>query len=104
MRDNVTLPLGSIAVTDKIELDYGLISGIFGKAGGKTRNFVGAVKLLICNRMDDAVSVHRVLSMSSDERFGLLGIHDSIAERSVYGTLQKVGGRYFGFGGVRACF
>ncbi len=34
MRDNVTLPLGSIAVTDKIESDYGLISGIFGKAGG----------------------------------------------------------------------
>ena len=28
MRDNVTLPLGSIAVTDKIESDYGLISGI----------------------------------------------------------------------------
>ena len=35
MRDNVTLPLGSIAVTDKIELDYGLISGIFGKAGAR---------------------------------------------------------------------
>ena len=31
MRDNVTLPLGSIAVTDKIESDYALISGIFGK-------------------------------------------------------------------------
>ncbi|MCL5440273.1 MAG: hypothetical protein M1448_00065 [Candidatus Marsarchaeota archaeon] len=41
MRDNVTLPLGSIAVTDKTESDYALISGIFGKAGGKTRNFVG---------------------------------------------------------------
>ena len=87
-----------------MESDYGLISGIFGKAGGKTRNFVGAVKLLICNRMDDAVSVHRILSMSFDERFGLLGIHDSIAERSIYRTLQKVGSRYFGFGGVRACF
>ncbi|MCL5440811.1 MAG: hypothetical protein M1448_02935 [Candidatus Marsarchaeota archaeon] len=35
MRDNVTLPLGSIAVTDKIESNYVLISGIFGKAGGK---------------------------------------------------------------------
>lgn len=41
--------------------------------------------------MDDAVSVHRILSMSSDERFDLLGIHDSIAERSIYKTLQKVG-------------
>ena len=91
MRDNVTLPLGSIAITDKIESDYGLISGIFGKAGGKSRNFVGTVKLLLCNRMDDAVSVHRILPMSSDERFGLLGINDGIAERSIYRTLQKVG-------------
>lgn len=81
MRDNVTLPLGSIAITDKIESGYGLISGIFGKAGGKSRNFVGTVKLLLCSRMDDAVSVHRILPMSSDERFGLLSINDGIAER-----------------------
>ncbi len=91
MRDNVTLPLGGIAITDKMEPDHGLISGIFGKAGGKSRNFVGTVKLLLCNRIDDAVSVHRILPMSSDERLGLLGINDGIAERSIYRTLQKVG-------------
>ncbi|MCW6160550.1 MAG: hypothetical protein LVQ95_05710 [Candidatus Micrarchaeales archaeon] len=41
--------------------------------------------------MDDAVSVHQILPMSSEERFGLLGINDGIAERSVYRTLQKIG-------------
>ena len=33
---NVTLPLGSISIIDKIEMEYGLISGIFGKTGGRT--------------------------------------------------------------------
>ena len=91
MKDNVTLPLGSIAITDKIESDYGLISGIFGKAGGRSRNFVGMVKLLLCNRMDNAVSIHQILPMSSEERFGLLEINENIAERSIYRALQKVG-------------
>ena len=76
---------------DKIDREYGLISSIFGKAGGRSRNFVGAVKLLLCNRMDDAVSVHQILPMSSDERFGLLGLKEGISERSLYRDLQKVG-------------
>ena len=91
MKNNVTLPLGSLSVIDKIESDYGLISGISGKVGGKSRNFVGMVKPLLCNRMDDAVSVHQILPMSSEERFGLLGINGSIAGRSLYRALQKVG-------------
>ncbi|MCL5094878.1 MAG: hypothetical protein M1168_02765 [Candidatus Marsarchaeota archaeon] len=45
MKNNTTLPLGSISIIDKIEKDFGLISGIFGKAGGKTRNFVGTLKV-----------------------------------------------------------
>ena len=91
MRNNTTLPLGSISIIDKIEKDFGLISGIFGKAGGKTRNFVGAIKLLLCNRIDGAVSLHQILPMSSDERLELLGINSKISERSLYRNLQKVG-------------
>jgi hypothetical protein len=30
--ENVTLLLGSISIIDKIDMDYGLMSGIFGKA------------------------------------------------------------------------
>lgn len=55
-------------------MDYGLISGIFGMAEGRVRNFVGAVKLLLCNRMGNEVSVHQILFISSEVEFGLLGI------------------------------
>ena len=89
--NSVTLPVGSISIIDKIEMEYGLVSGIFGKSGGRTHNFVGAVKLLLCNRMDNAVSVHQILPMSSEERFDLLGIKGGISERSLYRDLQKVG-------------
>ena len=91
MKNNVTLPIGSISIVDKVEKDYGLISSIFGKAGGRSRNFVGIIKLLLCNRMDDAVSIHQILPMSSEERLALLGITGGVAERSVYRVLQKVG-------------
>ena len=32
--NSVTLPIGSISIMDKIDREYGLISSIFGKAGG----------------------------------------------------------------------
>ena len=46
MKNNTTLPLGSIFIIEKIEKDFSLISGIFGKAEGKTCNFVGAYSIL----------------------------------------------------------
>ncbi|MCL5440833.1 MAG: hypothetical protein M1448_03050 [Candidatus Marsarchaeota archaeon] len=45
MTNNVRLPLGDISMINKVEKDYSLITSIFGKAGGRSHNFVGAVKL-----------------------------------------------------------
>ncbi len=83
-------------------MDYGLISGIFGIAEGRVRNFVGAVKLLLCNRMGNEVSVHQILFISSEVEFGLLGIKKSILERSLYRDFQKVAGNFqFFLRGIR---
>ncbi len=89
--ENVTLPLGSISVIDKVEKDIGLISGIFGNSGGRSRDFVGIVKLFLANRIDDTVSVHRLLPTSSSEKLELLGIKEEPAERSLYRDMQKIG-------------
>ncbi len=91
MKTNTTLPLGSIILIDKVEKDFGMMSGIFGDMGGNTCNFIGATKLLLNNRMDNAVLVHQILPMSSDEIFELLGINGSILKRSLYRNLQKIG-------------
>ena len=89
--ENVTLPLGSISVIDKVEKDIGLISGIFGNSGGRSKNFVGIAKLFLANRIEDTVSVHQLLPTSAPEKFGLLGIDGELGERSLYRDMQKIG-------------
>ena len=89
--NSVTLPIGSISVIDKIEKDIGLISGIFGNSGGKSKDFKGIAKLFLANRIEDTVSVHRLLPTSTHEKFELLGIKNDPAERSLYRAIQKMG-------------
>ncbi len=91
MKNNVTMPLGSIAVVDKVEKDLGLISAIFGKSGGRSKNFIGATKLLLCNRIEDTVSVRQIIPTSSEEKFELLGIKGGMSERSLYRTVERIG-------------
>jgi len=76
---------------DKIEKDIGFISGIFGNTGGKSKNFIGIIKLFISNRIEDTVSVHQLLPTSPKEKLELLGIKGNISERSLYRTIEKVG-------------
>ncbi len=47
----VTLPLGGITLIDKVEKDFGLISGVFSCISSKARNFEARVKLLLYNRL-----------------------------------------------------
>jgi transposase len=94
MQNNVTLPLGSISLIDKIEKEIGLISGIFGNAGGKSKNFLGIAKLLLCNRLEDTVSIHQIAPTSTKEKFELLGINGEeveTIERSLYRAIQTIG-------------
>ena len=91
MKNNVTLPLGSISLIDNIEKEIGLISGIFGNSGGRSKDFIGIVKLFLTNRIDDTVSVHQLLPTSTQEKFELLGISEEPAERSLYRDIQKIG-------------
>ena len=90
MKNNVTLPLGSISLIDNIEKEIGLISGIFGNSSGRSKDFVGIVKLFLTNRIDDTVSVHQLL-ISTQEKSELLGISEEPAERSLYRDIQKIG-------------
>ncbi len=91
MKENVTLPIGSISIVEKIEKDFGLVSGIFDGISGRSKEFKGIVKLLLVNRIEDAVSVHQILPTSSIERFELLGMKKAPSERSIYRCIEKVG-------------
>jgi len=89
-----TLSLGGIALLDKADKDFGLVSGIFGGVAGRIEDFAGRVKLLLYNRLSFAVSVHRILETYPGEALELLGIKAEISERSLYRTLELVGRCY----------
>ncbi len=92
--NSITLPLGSIVAMDKIDIDIGLISGIFRNSGGRSKDFEGIAKLFLANRIEDTVSVHQLLPSSSKEKLRLLGIEKEPSERSLYRHIQKIGRLY----------
>jgi hypothetical protein len=85
-----TLPIGGISLVDKVEKDFGLISGVFKDISAKV-NFEARVRLLLYNRLTYAVSVHRILEAYPSEVFELLGFKNDPSERSLYRTLEIVG-------------
>jgi transposase len=89
-----TFSLGGVSLIDKVEKDFGLISGVFGGVSDRARDFVGRVKLLLYNRLTFAVSVHRILETYPAELFELLSMENEPSERSLYRTLELVGKCY----------
>ncbi len=85
---NTTTPLGGIAIIDKIENDFGLLSSVFG--GIMSPAYVGRLKLLLNNRLTFATSIHQVIPTSSEDTCALLGA-EGASERSLYRTVEKVG-------------
>ncbi|MFQ6617940.1 MAG: hypothetical protein ACE5QV_04545 [Fidelibacterota bacterium] len=89
-----TLSLGGVSLIDKVEKDFGLVSGVFGKVTGRVKDFEGRVKLLLYNRLTSAVSVHQILETYPRELHELLGIKNEPSERSLYRNLELVGKCY----------
>lgn len=85
------LPLGGIAILDKVEKEYSFVSKIFKGVAGKSKDFEGRVKVLLHNRLTHAVSIHQILPTSSPELFELLGMKDTPSERSLYRALKIIG-------------
>lgn len=89
-----TLSLGGLSLIDKVEKDFGLVSGVFSGVSDRVRDFEGRVKLLLYNRLTFAVPVHRILETYPRELFELVGIKNEPSERSLYRTLELVGRCY----------
>jgi hypothetical protein len=88
-----TVSLGGMALLDKVEKDFGLISGVFEGVTKKARDFQGRVKLLLYNRSTHAVSVHKILDTYPGELFDLMGLDDP-SDRSLYRPVEQLGKCY----------
>ena len=77
---NITTPLGGIALIDKVEKEYGLITELFSNIG-ESKDFVGRVKVHLNNRLTHSVSVLQIPNLIDSEilsYFGLSKISDSL--------------------------
>lgn len=86
-----SISLGGIVLIDKVEKRFNVFSEIFSGLGGRTKNFVGCVKLHVYNKLTHSVSTHQMLETYSEEVAPYLGMQDMPSERSLYRTLERIG-------------
>lgn len=94
MKDNVTFGLGSIALIDKSDDSLnGYFNQILDGIGGKAKDFIPCVKLLIANRMGDCHSICRLKDLP-DEYYQQLGFSKPRSDRTLNRTLERLGKSY----------
>ena len=94
MHENVTFPIGNIVLIDRIKKDYGYFDFLFGKIGGKAKDFQKIVKSLIYNKLTDNVSINQIANIYPDETFEYFGLKETPAERNFYRTIERLGDKF----------
>jgi transposase len=91
MSNNTTISLGAVVMIHQIENRYGLFQSLFSDTGIKTKQFIPLVKLLVGNKLTQAVSVHQIPETYPIEFSRQLGMNEPLAERTLYRTLERIG-------------
>jgi transposase len=90
-RQNVAFGIGSVALIDKADAQTGFFKTVFGSIGGKARDFIPAIKLLMVNKLEESVAIHRLLDFMPIEKLSLLGFRKGISDRTLNRTLERLG-------------
>lgn len=91
---NTSIPLSGIILIDKVEKGFDVFSKLFSGLSGKSKDFIGSVKLHVYNKLTHSVSTHQILETYPEEIAVHLGMKEMPAERGLYRTLGRVG-KYF---------
>lgn len=94
MNNSVAFSIGHVALIDKADAELGgYFERVFGGIGGRMRDFVPLVKLLVYNKLGASVSANRVLDYP-EELYRMLGFKRKPTERSVYRAIERVGAAF----------
>jgi len=91
MAKNITFSLGNIALIDKIDAETDFSESVFGNIGGRSGSFIPAVKLLISNKLNQSVSINKILDFTPAEQLEIFGFEETISNRSLYRVLKRLG-------------
>jgi transposase len=93
MEKNVTFSIGNVALIDKIDSETNFFESVLLGISGRSRSFIPGVKLLISNKLNQSVSINKILDFTPDELLGTLGFDGTISDRSLYRILERLGAR-----------
>src|SRR3989338_54670 len=91
MRQNVTFSIGSVALIEKADAQTGFFRDVFGGLGGRARDFIPSVKLLMVNKLEDSVAIHRLMDFTPKEKLTILGFGKKKSDRSFNRTVEYLG-------------
>ena len=91
MKSNVTFSIGSVTLIEKADTQTGFFRDIFSGIGGRARDFVPSVKLLMVNKLEESVAVHRILDFTPKEKLSMLGFKHDTSDRTINRNLERLG-------------
>ena len=94
MKNNVTVSIGSLALIDKVDCEFGFFRRVFGGLGGKAKNFVASTKLFMYNRLSECFATNNLLTGYSSELFELLKFNGQPSERTFYRDITRLGKKH----------
>lgn len=88
---STTFSLGNIALIDKADAQTGFFKSVFEGIGGKAKNFIPSIKLLMTNKLGSSVSVHKLLDFAPQDMLSILGFEGHTSDRTLNRTLERLG-------------
>jgi len=94
MKPNVTFGIGNLALIEKVDGELGgYLDRVFGSIGGKAKDFVPCVKLLIYNRLGNCLPASRLEDYPT-ELFDRMGFEKPLSHRTFNRTAERIGKSY----------
>lgn len=91
MKQSVTFSIGSVALIDKADAQTGFFRAVFEGLGGRARDFIPHIKLLMANKLEESVAIHRLPEFTPKEKLDLLGFKKQTSGRTLNRTLERMG-------------
>ncbi len=91
---NVTFSIGNLALIDKVDAQTHFFQKVFAGVGGKAKNFIPTIKLLMYNKLGNCNSINRLNDFLPLELAELLGFQKKPCTKQFYRAVERLGERH----------
>lgn len=91
MKENVTFSIGNFALIEKLDAQTQFFQKVFTNTGGRAKNFIPCIKLLMYNKLGACTSINRLNDFLPAELAKLLGFKKQPSTKQVYRAVERLG-------------